>query len=112
MDIEISNFIQDGLEDQDFARIMASSRHLARFEEGTDGSIMHLGASEGKTFKHMRKTHRRFTKKVSTEDRLVQNFEISKDFGSVNCQCRWTAVFYAPSSNENDEDDFDCGLPR
>ena len=34
---------------------------------------------------------------------LVQNLRLRKDFDSVNYQ------IHAPSSNESDEDDFDCG---
>ena len=78
-------FVQDYFEDEGFARVMASSRHLTRQRyvslgsEKTAGSLMQLHQKRQKAKPRIR------VKSTHVRDWFVQNFELSKDFGSVNC---------------------------
>ena len=47
--------------------------------------------------------------KVGAGDWFARNFELSKDFTLANYQIHQTAVVYALSTNERDEDDLDYG---
>ena len=56
----IDHFVKDWSGDKDFARVTASSRHLARFGEGPMAqSYNHSGCAFKQNLEHVRKTHRR-----------------------------------------------------
>ena len=78
-------------EKNDFARVMASSRHLSRFGEGLIVSIIHSGAQESKISntcaQHIEDC------KVGAEDSIAQNFELGTVLTLVNYQNHQTAGF-------------------
>ena len=93
MDIEILYFVRDWFKVKDFARVVASSRHLIQFGEGADGSIIHLHQThQRQNLEYMRWAHRR----LQSWHRRFLRAELwtkNKDFVSVNYQIYRTAVF-------------------
>ena len=60
MEIEILYFIQERYGDKDFAKVMASSRHLARYGEGPVGqSFVHFKHTRQQNIAYWRKARRR-----------------------------------------------------
>ena len=102
--VRILHFMQECFyDDQDFARVMTSTREISRFSDGS--------TTEARThFRRVRKQKPRTlgknkskVAKVGAEDwGRARNPGPREDFGSVNYQIHQTAVFIAPSTNESD----------
>ena len=101
MAIDILHFIHPWHEDQDFARIMAASRHLTRYgERPLAQSYIHFSAVRRQNLEYMRKAHRRLLTWCRRLARAERRVELPDSPSSS---------VYAPSTTESDEDDFDYG---
>ena len=80
---QIQHFVQAFFDDQDSARVMASTRGISRFGNGpTAESYIHVRPQKAKPRIRAKNTSK-IAKLGREGDWLAQNFELSKDFDFV-----------------------------
>ena len=92
MALEILHFSNQRHDNQDFARVMASTRDISRFGGGPiTQSYMHFRSVRKQNLEYLQRCD---VKRVQSwaEDWLMQNFELSKDFTFANYQNHQTTV--------------------
>ena len=108
MAAQIPPFIHGFHDDQDFATVMASTRGISRFGDGpTAESRIHFRCVRKQNIEYVRRVHSR----VENWSRRLARAELRTEQRLYFCELSDSldSSIYAPSINESDEDDFDCG---